>query len=86
MTALQAEQQVVGVEEADSEWIQTDATVSFAFVIFTRIVLQVTRRSPLALVSVTPVAATVMVMRVISHGICRNLTWRSGVSGRARQC
>jgi hypothetical protein len=34
-TALQAGQQVVGVEEADSERMQTDITVSSAFIVLT---------------------------------------------------
>ena len=48
MNALQAKQRVVDVEEADSERIQTDTTVSFSFSFFTQIVL--TCHSHLALI------------------------------------
>jgi hypothetical protein len=46
-TALQARQQAVEVDEAGTEWIEPDVTVSFALLIFTQMVL--TRHSPLAL-------------------------------------
>ena len=50
-TALQAKQQVFGVEEADAERMQTDITVSFAFIVSTQMVLIC--HSPLALVEQT---------------------------------
>jgi len=50
-SALQARRQAVEVEEAGTEWIETNVTVSFALLILTQMVL--TSRSPLALVKQT---------------------------------